>query len=913
MERFEKDSNPYPGLRPFEFDESHIFFGRDGQSEEMLNRLGQNRFLAVVGVSGSGKSSLVRAGLLPLLHGGFMAGAGSGWKIAVFRPGDNPIHNMAKSLSELGICEINLEGGETPRKSPGPKQDTATTRYLKMALVETILRRSALGLIDLVRHSNLQQHEKLLVVVDQFEEIFRFKEKSESPHPEDEASAFIKLILEAVQDETEQIYVILTMRSDFLGDCAQFRDLPEAINDCQYLIPRLRREQLRQAIVSPAAVFGAKIEPPLVHRLLNEVGDNPDHLPMLQHALMRTWQHWRANRRNGEMIGLSHYEGIGGITNALSQHADEAYNELPDQRSKAIAEKLFKCLTERGAGNREVRRPAKLEEIRATIDAPEADIISVIDLFREEGRSFLMPPAGVQIDSESVIDISHESLIRGWDRLKKWVEEESQSARIYKRLAESAALYSEGGERLWGDPALQLALNWKDSHNPNKVWAQRYHPGFDEAMKFLEESRINRDLELAEKVRRENERVQAEQERLEREKLLAQQNLKIAEAEREMAEQDALRAEEQRANAQKLLAEQTSYARRLNRLVIALVLLFVAAAVSAVVAFYKTAQANTARDNLIRADAQLKDANASLTELESAKTSTEKELKAKTTDLEAKTAELTFKLQDLAAIKTQTEDAINAMLEAQQSKQKAIEEAAKIREAALRDSMSVEGLDFLRQGNLREAEKKFLALLSRYSDDKDGKARQAWTRYNLGAVYQRSGRYDEATSTYEAALENQKDAFGNLSRGEIGILSNLIEVHRQELDDLRLTGKFYYLIQLLEHLAQTEKDDQLALYLANTYNEQATFYRVLGASHRGTELYTKALEIWKDKLKADPFTLEKKYKYMLNVLEVDKGVTETEQITNSLAEIKSFLDEKGITTVETARPRRSSRPTFGPG
>ena len=135
-------------------------------------------------------------------------------------------------------------------------------------------------------------YESLLVVVDQFEELFRFKQQAQSLEAEDEAAAFVKLLLAAVGQRDVPIFGVLTMRSDFLGDCTQFRDLPEALNNSQYLIPRLTRDQLRRAIEGPVAVGGGAIAPQLTNRLLNDVGDNPDQLPILQHALMRTWDHW---------------------------------------------------------------------------------------------------------------------------------------------------------------------------------------------------------------------------------------------------------------------------------------------------------------------------------------------------------------------------------------------------------------------------------------------------------------------------------------------------------------------------------------------------------------------------------------------------------------------------------------------
>ena len=468
--------NPFPGLRAFESSETHLFFGRDGQNDELLRRLGRSRFLAVVGSSGSGKSSLVRAGMLPSLRGGFMVGAGSKWHTAFLRPGHDPTGRLAEALNKpeaLGPGEINPE--------------------IRQILFETTLRRSSLGLVEAARQARMEPHENLLIVVDQFEEIFRFKTAIEKQNGGDEAGAFVKLLLEATRQTEVPIYVVLTMRSDFLGDCAQFRDLPEVLNDGQYLIPRMTRGQRREAVEAPVAVGGAEITPRLVQRLLNDVGDDPDQLPILQHALMRTWEKWRARACDGESIDLEDYESIGGMATALSRHADEAFEELADERSRRIAQKLFQCLSEKGPDNREVRRPTKLREICAVAEADEAHVLAVIDRFRSHGQTFLMPPEGESLTGESVIDIAHESLIRLWTRLRGWVEEEARSARIYQRLADAAVLHEAKQAALLRDPELQLALDWKKSARPNEAWASRYNPAFETAVRFLEKSRKERD------------------------------------------------------------------------------------------------------------------------------------------------------------------------------------------------------------------------------------------------------------------------------------------------------------------------------------------------------------------------------------------------------------------------------------
>jgi hypothetical protein len=505
-------TNPFPGLRPFETDEYRLFFGREGQSDELIKRLQRSRFLAVVGTSGSGKSSLVRAGLLPALRGGMMAGAGAGWRISIMRPGSDPFANLAHSLAEKDV--LPQAGGDL---LPAEAE----------AVIEATLRRGSLGLVDVARQGRLAD-QKLLLVVDQFEELFRFRAARAESSIDDDASAFVKLLLEAAQQREFWLYVVLTMRSDFLGDCAQFQGLPEAINEGQYLIPRMTRDERRIAITGPVGVTRGRMAEPLINRLLNDVGDNPDQLPILQHALMRTWDYWAAHRRNGQPIGLEDYEKIGGMAEALSLHAEEAWAELPTERGRQVAERLFKELTEKGADNRETRRPTQLSEICGAAEATSEEVVAVIEVFRREGRSFLMPPVGNKLLPNTVIDISHESLIRNWDRLQVWVDEESQSARIYRRLSEAAVLHRAGKEGLLIDPALQIALDWREQSRPNAAWANRYDPEFETAIQFLEASREHRDAELAEEERQRQEKIERDRRELEQAQLFAEQQARSA-------------------------------------------------------------------------------------------------------------------------------------------------------------------------------------------------------------------------------------------------------------------------------------------------------------------------------------------------------------------------------------------------
>jgi WD40 repeat protein len=489
-------ASPYPGLRPFRRDEADIFFGREEQVDQLLARLEKGRFLAVVGVSGCGKSSLVRAGMLSALERGFLASAGPCWQVAEMRPGNHPLLNLAQALLLSGRL-----GSEW------------MTRDDARSFLVAALRRGPLGLVELLCESPQPQQSNLLILVDQFEEIFRFHRHGDA----NEATAFVDLLLASAAHETLPIYVAITMRSDFLGDCSIFTGLPEAINVGEFLIPRLTREQCRAAIVGPAAAFGASVDSILVTRILNDTGTDPDQLPLIQHALMRVWTRATAEgtstadqpaQKQGDRpvkLSIADYESVGGLKEALSIHADELYAGLSTQEQR-IAEVLMRSLSERGGDQRDTRRPVPLKTVAAVAqEIPEA-VAQVVEVFRQPDCSFLTPPIGVPIEPDTILDIGHESLIRQWKRMSKWVQVEADAAAIYRRLTETAQLWKQDRAALWSTPDLENALSWREREKPNRAWAERYGGHFEASMEFLDASVAARDRHLRdEELRRQRE------------------------------------------------------------------------------------------------------------------------------------------------------------------------------------------------------------------------------------------------------------------------------------------------------------------------------------------------------------------------------------------------------------------------
>lgn len=473
-------TNPFPGLRPFTVDECHLFFGRENQVDEILAKLSQNRFVCVMGYSGSGKSSLMYCGLVPVLYGGFVTHSGPNWHIIVTRPGTSPIQNLAESIVDYLIAHNRI---------------AVEDRQIHKSIIHSVLRTGPNGLVEVAQYLQEYSLENVFFMVDQFEELFRHHEGVHDDEVFNETQEYVNLILTALQQREVPVYTAITMRSDFIARCSIFPGLTSEINKSNYLVPQMTREQKKMAIEGPIAVAGGKISQRLVKKLLNDMGKNQDQLPILQHALMRTWDYWVANREANEPIDLRHYNAIGKISQALSQHANESFEEL-DTRGKEIAEVLFKGITERSQDNKGMRRPCRLGLVAELADASEEEVIEVVEHFRKPGRSFLMPAHYVPLNNNSVIELSHESLMRIWNKLDSWVEEEFESATMYKRISDAAAMYQIGKTGLWRPPDLQLALNWQKKQRPTREWAQRYDEAFERAIVFLDTSRITYEAEL---------------------------------------------------------------------------------------------------------------------------------------------------------------------------------------------------------------------------------------------------------------------------------------------------------------------------------------------------------------------------------------------------------------------------------
>ncbi|RZL88857.1 MAG: hypothetical protein EOP82_21560 [Variovorax sp.] len=538
---------PFVGLRPFTEKEALLFFGRDAHVRDLLIKLEQKqRFVAVLGSSGTGKSSLLRAGLIPALHRGGLPprttegdGAGSGvqrWNVCIFQPGDAPLANLAHAL--IGDA----------------RWVDSADRNAAAASLASLLGASPLALADLYRQkADRFGDEALLLVVDQFEEIFRYHQRNI-----DEADSFVKLLLRSASEDLP-IYVVMTMRSDFLGNAVAFQGLPEAINSGIYLTPRLGPDQIKSVIASPLSLVGGEIDPVLANRLVNMLGGE-DELPILQHALMRMWHRARSFSRT--RIEASDFEAVcapsdcalevGGtrrdallepmLSFAIDNHASEIYASLTSAQ-QPIARQFFLALVERRDG-RDVRRPQTQSELlRQLGHGAQESLLAVIEAFRVEGVGFVLPAPGRPIGQEDPVDISHESLFRRWHLFQEWLDEEELDVAELREWQQRANRQKRGTGGWLDDSDCDRALRWRTrvGHRPRPVgWASRYiRPTSYKQIQDYVRSSVN--LVIQARTEREQLKREAEEARVQRfevEARMQREAAEHAEADRAQAEKD---------------------------------------------------------------------------------------------------------------------------------------------------------------------------------------------------------------------------------------------------------------------------------------------------------------------------------------------------------------------------------------
>lgn len=409
---------PFRGLLTFDVEDAVVFFGRERETEDLLKLLGRTPFLLVIGDSGCGKSSLVRAGLVPaLLRGRFHDGRAwmRDWCVAITRPGNDPFGELAESLPDLA-------GGTGDR----PAQVHRNRK---------LLAEGSDGLRDIVA-GTVRSGARSLLVIDQFEELFIHMPEAAGRR------RYIDSLLRAGNlAGSRPVHVVATLRADFFARCWESPELLERVRECSYVTPRLPAERLRELIERPLAMAGAQAEPGLVQTLLDDVGDQPGNLALLEHALDQLWQQ---PRHTGGTRWITHeaYQAFGRLDGALRHHANGAMERLPGEAERALARRFFVDLTQLGEGTEDTRRRVRIEELIAA--APDRN--QAIGLLERLASERLI------LTGDQHAEVVHEALIRSWTELRQWIDADRDFLRRERRFLEDAKEW----ERLARDPEALL-------------------------------------------------------------------------------------------------------------------------------------------------------------------------------------------------------------------------------------------------------------------------------------------------------------------------------------------------------------------------------------------------------------------------------------------------------------------------
>ncbi|MEV0253633.1 hypothetical protein AB0H82_05065 [Streptomyces sp. NPDC050732] len=389
---------PYVGLAAFQPEDAAWFFGREQLTDDLVGRVRSRRFLAVFGASGSGKSSLLRAGLLPRVE----AGPGPGWVTVLFAPGAHPLEECAARLAAA------TDGSATALR----RDLTTDPRALHLTVLKTLADRAT--------------DAELLLVVDQFEEVFTLCSDAR------ERTRFITALLTAVRAPNSRTRVVLGVRADFYARCARHPDLVEALRDAQLLVGPMTTDELRRAISRPAARADCTVEGALLARVIADATGRATVLPLVSHALRETWR-----RRRGSTLSLSAYEAAGGIRHALAQTAEAVHAGL-DRGQRRLARTLLLRLVAIGEGTDATRRRLARADLDSLGTDP-ADVQTVLDA--------LAGARLITLDTETV-ELTHEALLEAWPRLRRWIDEDRAELLLRQRLSDAATAW----EREHRDP-----------------------------------------------------------------------------------------------------------------------------------------------------------------------------------------------------------------------------------------------------------------------------------------------------------------------------------------------------------------------------------------------------------------------------------------------------------------------------
>lgn len=483
----------FVGFRPYAFVDAENFPARQRPIEELLGLLPQRKFIGVIGPEGSGKTSLVEAGLFSALQRGFNGLAGRSWAICSCRPGVSPIKNLAFALGANGV----LEEGQRTTPEMGRR-------------IEALIRDSNTGVVEAYRRSTIFGRKNLLIFVDQLEDFFVYPQQEEYGNGENQ---FLANLSRAAGAADVPIYVVVALRSAYISELHVFGRFQQELNAGQYIVPPFRPADFSVLLdrAFTGLDFSAKQE--VSKNIQEEFGSEMRHLPELQFLLWKSVE-GSSLTNEGETQPTQDLLG-GGLTQIFHKDLENKFLELSPE-DQVLMEKLFRALFSIGSAGAEVQpktfsmlcdmteaEPEQLKRLMLTLTQPDCRYLEVMPAFLAPGAPFPRR----HIEPGDLIGVTNHAILRHWERLEHWMQAEEHSRETYLRLVQDALRFRRGDTGYLPPLDLELALQWKEQQAPTAAWAGRYHPDFELAMTYLSESEEARKEEIATKERLQKEKL----------------------------------------------------------------------------------------------------------------------------------------------------------------------------------------------------------------------------------------------------------------------------------------------------------------------------------------------------------------------------------------------------------------------
>jgi WD40 repeat protein len=505
LSQLSNKDHPFPGLKSYGSHESNYFSGRNRQKHELLKKLSESNFAAVVGSNGIGKTSFVNSEILPELHKGFIVKGLKNWKIVAFRPGKNPLDALATALSSVEI----VQSGDAEKI-----ESNLNDKF------EHILRSNKFGVIEIIENYKLAQNANILLFIDHLDDLIFYADYESRESSKKDIEIFIDRLVETINQSAYPISVITTLRTEIAGHFSRFPHLAEVINKNQFLLSALDRKELLPIFDKITAAGAITFSPDLIAHINNFYKTHPLALGEFQHAMKRCVETWRDEGGKGP-VSLANLVTAGGLDHSISHQLDNTYGFL-SKEDKQTCRLIFQAITGMTTAGTALTIPRSIQEISEITNRGSDEIIGVAKHFtdvncgvikvydaqditgRLEQLDHILDQSSNKISANSEISVAQDILLEAWPRLDKWVKEERLNANIYADIAKDVAKKEppyEGGK-------LKETWKWYEQSQPHLGWAKRYHFAFEAVEVFLLKSKKRSDRDIGFREAEEKSRQQ---------------------------------------------------------------------------------------------------------------------------------------------------------------------------------------------------------------------------------------------------------------------------------------------------------------------------------------------------------------------------------------------------------------------